>query len=172
MKLPAIAFSIWIYAAWFGCVFCAKHGWELESLFFPIITWVSFRFIYRPARREIIKILILCALGLVFDSSIYSLGGIHYSHSPLVAMPIWMVSLWFTFVPSFLPLSQALNGRFVVAAILGGVLGPLSYRAGETFGVLYLQSIFVVGLYSLFWALFFSFGTFWLLKKEIQNANS
>jgi hypothetical protein len=172
MKYSAFVFSIWIYAAWFGCVFCARRGLELESLFFPLVTWIATWFLFRPPTRDITKLLILCAFGLAFDTAIYLLSGIRYAQSPLLGVPIWMVALWFTFVPSLLPLSMALKGHYVLAAIIGAVFGPLSYKAGEVFGVLYMQNIFVIGIYAVFWALFFSFGIFWLRRKDYQNANS
>ncbi len=75
-------------------------------------------------------------LGLLIETAFMGAGLIVYSGtSPgQIVPPLWIAALWFAFAT--LPAASLawLKGRWVLQAVLGAVLGPLSYVAGAKLG--------------------------------------
>ena len=159
--MQKIIFSIWIYVGWFGCIYFGKMSWGIASFIFPIVSWVLMYRLFKPRFQMIAQLLILCGVGLIFDSIAVHYNLIQMSTPAEIGwLPLWLISMWFLFVCS-LPLLQSLfRKKYFLAAILGAVFGPLSYKAGAQFEVLTMTSTMSFIIYSLFWAVYMPVGIY------------
>ena len=80
---------------------------------------------------------VACA-GIALDSLLTISGMFAFPQqsimSGLIPIPIWLVALWISFAATLRHSLSYLARRPMIASILGGVGGPLSYLAGERFG--------------------------------------
>ena len=157
-----MAFYIWIYAAWFGCLVLARYGWGDFSLAFPILSWAFLASLRRLDPRTVVKVVSLCLVGIAFDATSQALGWIRIEPAPQQGLPLWMYSLWFLFGASLPDLEAVFGPRLFVGALASAVLGPYSYKAGEKFEILYMTSFDVNFIYAAFWALYFPSAMLWL----------
>jgi len=142
---------------WLACAFGAAWGYQLLG---PAVVLLGFVFLYRQFGMSYAHIGFACAvavLGTLSDSILLSMG--HFSF-PLASglpwpYPFWMTSLWFNFGGLVLLALANLDGRYWLAALLGGVGGPMSYISGSKIGAVTLGVDQTVALLfiGLFWAL-------------------
>ena len=160
--IPIILY-IWLYLGWFACVWLGKIGEAAYSLFIPCGGWLIFCRIFSLAPLEYIKALILCLTGILADGLASKLGLIHFSVKDTGNfIPLWMISLWLLFIPTIFLLKKPLGERLWLAALLGGIIGPASYKSGEFFGILRLDGFIAVLIYVIFWTLFLPFAITWI----------
>jgi hypothetical protein len=159
--------SIWTYLGWFGCVYFGKIGWSWGTVVFPAVSVILLTRAFRIERKVWFRLGALFLFGLLFDSI-----GVHFAWirvEPSVVwgwLPVWLISLWLLFVTS-LPLMQSLlQKKYWLAALVGAVFGPLSYRAGEQFGILFLEGWQALLIYAGFWALYMPCAVFWLGQRK------
>ena len=123
---------------WFACVVGAAHGWPLAgtATAAAIVAWHVMR-AARPA-EDLKLVIIALALGALWDSSLAALGWVDFTSGTLVAglAPPWILALWALFATTLNVSLDWLKGRWLVAALLGAVAGPLSYWAGVRLGAL------------------------------------
>ena len=69
--------------------------------------------------------------------------------------PPWMAALWFNFAMLVSISLSWLKGRYLLAAILGGLTGPIAYWGGEKLGAITIATPFEQGYVplALIWAL-------------------
>lgn len=122
--LNALAFQ----CAWWAIILF-PGVWTLVVLvvfFCQHFIWVSASF-----SRESLYILVVCSLGVAFDSVFFAAGLM--THAGANVMPLWMIGMWLIFAAT---LRHSLNWLAFypkLAIVLGAVVGPLSYLAGTEF---------------------------------------
>ena len=127
-------------AGWFACVLGAAHGWPWagSALALAICVWHVTR-AARPAQEA--KLIVAAVLmGAVWDSSLAALGWLSFVSGVLVegAAPHWILGMWAVFATTLNVSLNWLKGRWLVAFLLGGIAGPLSYWAGARLGAVVL----------------------------------
>ena len=138
--LRLLANIVVFQAGWFACVLGAAHGrpW-LGPLAAAavVIGWL----VASPRPRPLATLIALTGIvGLCWDSWLSVLGLIGYPPGPFTPplAPPWILALWVLFATT-LPVSlRWLQGRLVLAAILGVITAPLSYYGGARLGALTL----------------------------------
>ena len=128
---------IGLQLGWFACAWGAANGFAwlgpaVVLLHLGIhLNWSNQR------RREMIFFGIVTLIGLVVDSLQKVTGLISYAGDvpalPWLA-PAWIVAMWILFATSLNSSLKWLKGRYALAALMGAVFGPLSYRAGAALG--------------------------------------
>jgi hypothetical protein len=127
-----IAFQL----GWFACVVGAARGWPLTgtAIAAAIVSW----HIVRAARpvQELKLVLAALLIGALWDSSLVALGWIDFSSGTLLVglAPPWILALWALFATTLNLSLRWLRQRWLLAALLGAVAGPLSYWAGARLG--------------------------------------
>lgn len=189
-----VVLSVWTYLGWFGCVYCGKLGWSAASLVFPAISWLLLRAVSGLNRGLLLRLLVLFCIGVTFDSIAVYVGIIQPTPPAEMGwLPLWLISLWLLFVSSLPLLQTMLQTSFrrqtptktltrpsrshvwrqsFLAAMLGAIFGPLSYRAGSQFDVLMMDGAFALVLYAIFWAVYIPGAIFWLAPKGKVNEDS
>ncbi|MDA3963278.1 MAG: DUF2878 domain-containing protein [Planctomycetota bacterium] len=91
------------------------------------------------ARRELPVLAAAAAFGLLGDSLLSASGLVDYRAdlTGTTLAPVWIVVLWLWFACALHhPLSFLQQGRYVLAAVLGALSGPLAYLGGERLGAI------------------------------------
>jgi hypothetical protein len=83
------------------------------------------------------RLLVVAAIaGTAWDSLLVALGLVVYPSGQLTPWlaPYWITVLWLLFATTINWSLRWLRGRYLLAAMLGAVAGPLAYRAGAALG--------------------------------------
>jgi len=127
-----IAFQL----GWFACVLGAARGWPLTGTAIAalIVVWHIVR-AARPA-EELKLIAVALLIGVLWDSTLIALGLTDFSSGTLLVglAPPWILALWALFATTLNLSLRWLRQRWLLAALLGAVAGPLSYWAGARLG--------------------------------------
>jgi hypothetical protein len=121
---------------WFACVISAARGkaW-IGATLAAVLVAVHVLRVARPV--EEIKLLVsVVAIGGTWESALVFFGILSYPNSTVFygLAPIWLPALWALFAAQFNTSYQWLKSRLMLAALLGAVAGPLSFRAGAALG--------------------------------------
>ena len=128
--------AVLFQCAWFAAVLGAAHhrpllgtacvaaaiGWHLAVSALPA--------------REARLVALACLIGVVVESMIVRQGHVAYPSGqpwPNLA-PYWIVALWGLLAIALNVTMRWLRGRLALAAVLGAVLGPLSFSSGARLG--------------------------------------
>ena len=121
--------------------------------------------IFPLSKLEFVKAFILFLIGICADTIASNLGLIHFNLKATdYFIPAWMLSLWLLFIPTIFILKKPLGNRLWLAALIGGILGPISYKSGEYFDVLSFNNFTVIFIYSVFWAIYLPSSIAWVKK--------
>ena len=123
-----------------------QAGWWLAAYHERLSVWpaivvaivmLGMVMIREKSKRPLLFICMGTLTGIAVDSFLLSQGIFQFSaaHAGFL-IPFWLMLIWLMFAITILTSMQWLNGRPLLAAILGAVFGPLSYYAGEKMGVL------------------------------------
>lgn len=155
MTSPVVLIGAYYYLGWFASVLLARSAFSWAALLAPLllIGFLVFKRILR--RRELAVGLAAAGGGIVFDSWMANRGLIAVQGQQSSLIPVWLISIWLLFSFSMLIMGRAIRIPTVVASLLGAIAGPLSYKSGEFFEVLTLNSPSAIWLYAGFWSIAF-----------------
>ena len=142
-------------AGWFACVLGAArgHAWAGASLALALVA--VHLFLMRDRAREARLLLAAAGLGLALDSLQLNLGVFRYpSGTPLAGLaPPWIIVLWLQFATLLHFGLSWLSRRYLLAAALGFVGGPLSFWGGARLGAIEFASPLAYLALGCVWAL-------------------
>lgn len=155
-----VANAVGYQVVWFTSVIGAAHGLAyagpVAACIFAILT-----IMYGGARHPDLRLIPLALLiGVLADSAWIALGWLHYSAPWPSAQfaPAWIVGIWLSFAMTLNHSMAFLKGRYALAAVLGGIGGPLAYwSASRGFGAVHFDasaSTVLIGL-GIGWAVVF-----------------
>ncbi len=90
-----------------------------------------------PAKGPALQLVLLAALiGFSSDSLFAATGLLQYSSGQPVSWigPVWILALWVAFGTTLNVAFRWLQGRWMLAVLLGALCGPLSYLTGAQMG--------------------------------------
>jgi len=141
--------------AWFACVLGAAHGVPLVGTL-TVIAAVALHLAMSSApRMELTLLVVVTLIGTLWDSAIASQHLITYPNGNFASglAPHWIIAMWALFATTLNVSLAWLQGRPLVAALLGAVAGPVAYFAGSRLGALQLSdAVPALGLQSVGWA--------------------
>ena len=141
---PTIALALIVQNAvlfqigWIACVLTASNNlaW-LGSLAAAgiLIIHLSRAFDFR---MEIKTIVLITAMGTLWDSILIQTQFYQFSHGILIAgiAPYWLIALWALFATTLNLSLRWLKHRKILASALGFIVGPVSYYAGHRLGAI------------------------------------
>jgi hypothetical protein len=141
-------------SAWFACVLSAAHDIPWTGITFAAVLLLAHLLRARRPVQEIKLLLTIAGLGAAWDSLMVWGGFLGYPHGTNIPgfAPLWIVMLWALFAAQFNTTYQWLKTRVAVAALLGAVAGPLSFRTGASLGaVQFLKPVSTALLLALGW---------------------
>lgn len=135
-----LANVVMFQAAWFACVIGAAHGGLAVTAGTGaalLVVALHVALSERPIGE--LELAIAAALiGLAWETFLIQIGVVIVPHGSLLAgiAPPWIVTMWALFATTLNYSLGWLRGRWLLAAALGAVAGPLSYWAGVRMGAL------------------------------------
>jgi hypothetical protein len=133
--MPSIYFIVG-QAGWFACVMSAARGAQWLGVAVAIaLVALHLRRAAQPL-EEAKLIVSVVVIGGIWDSALVSFGLLAYpssAHIPGFA-PVWILALWGLFAAQINTTYPWLQRRIWLAAPLGALAGPLSFRAGAALG--------------------------------------
>jgi hypothetical protein len=129
---------------WLACALGAARGVPLVG---PLITIIllGLHLALTPNRgREIRLVVAVGVFGTVVDSLEAMTGFISYNGGyPRLnwLCPLWITAMWVLFASTLNSSLRWLRDRYLLAALLGAVFGPLSYFAGDRMGAIELNVV-------------------------------
>lgn len=136
--------------AWFAAALLASTPWHLvgaatNALVFAIHVAAS-----TAVRRELVRGAVALVLGLGLELVNQHVGGLRAMQATTLP-PAWLLSLWPVFACAMMRghSLEWLQPRLPLAAVIGAVVGPLSYAGGGRLGALELdgwRSLVTIGV--------------------------
>jgi hypothetical protein len=122
--------------AWFACVLGAAHdmAWLGVLVIALVCSWhcsISIR-----SKPELYLILAAMLVGAVWESALVSASLMHYTYGTLVdgLAPPWIVAMWALLAMTLNVSMRWLKNRWLLAAVMGAIAGPMSFLAGQRLG--------------------------------------
>ena len=171
--LKGIANYLGLQLGWLACAWGAANalpwlGPLVVAVHLGLHLWWS-----ADREREAIFIALVTLTGLIIDSVQKATGLVVYAADfsllPWLA-PAWIIAMWALFASAMSGSLQWLSGRYLLAALLGAIFGPLSYRAGAAMGAASfpLGEWLSLGVLAAIWAVVLP-GLFWMHKRLNQD---
>lgn len=149
----------YFYVGWFAAIFLAKSDQPWISVSILILLPLGMTALLHFKNLLSLRLAILgvgvSTFGVLFDSLMASTGLISVHGQSGFFVPLWLVVIWLLFAFSMIGMRKRLRFSYKVAALLGAVSGPLSYKSGAYFEVLHMTSNVSLAVYSVFWFLTF-----------------
>ena len=125
---------------WFACVLGAAHGTPWLG---PVATALAVFVHLFIAPRVLPELQLLMAslfVGLLWETLVLQLGLVRFEAGGSMSRwaPLWIIAMWPLFATTLNCSLGFLHGRYLLAAALGAVGGPLAYYAGQQLGALTL----------------------------------
>lgn len=153
MIINVIMFQI----GWFACVLSAANHQVWLGVLIAAILLTLHVAKTKQKNLEINLIVIAMLFGLVFDTIPLALGWLNFapvSYWPNAISPPWMVALWGLFAATMNFSLRWLKPMPIIALIIGGIAGPVSYYFGEKLGALQIVTSNAALLYlAIGWAI-------------------
>lgn len=129
---------------WFGAILGAARGWTWLG---PVIVAVLLvvHLAGEKRRGPVLGLLLLTGvLGYAIDSLFVLAGAFAFPEIAQMGGPstLWMAAMWINLAIAVRGCMAWLRGRWLLAAVLGAVSGPLSYWAGARLGAIELGESF------------------------------
>lgn len=147
---PPLNFGLY-QLAWFACVMGAGSGHFLAGVI-AVLAVCGLHLAASPhPGREFGIILATGFIGAAWETLLVKGGWVRYHGNGLEQFPpVWIVALWLAFATTFNASLRWLQGRHLLAAVLGLLGGPLAWYAGEHLQALELPdrslSLAIIGL--------------------------
>ena len=141
---------------WFACVLSAANNQPLLGIASALVLLSLHFYLSTQARRDLMLISVIALIGSSWDSlltwqqlMLFSSGQYHQSIAP-----IWISAMWLMFATTINVSLRWLYRRYLLAALLGAIAGPLAYQAGAALGAVSMpQPILSLLVMSAGWAL-------------------
>jgi hypothetical protein len=156
---------------WFACVLSAANNSPLTGIACAIVILGLHFFLSTQVRRDLILITVIALIGSSWDSLLtwqqlmqFSSGQYHHNLAPA-----WITAMWLIFATTINVSLRWLYRRYLLAALLGAIAGPLAYQAGSALGAVSLpQPLVSMIVMSIGWALMMPL--FIKLAQRIEQA--
>jgi len=158
---PTVPLMLWnigsINLGWFTSVLGAANGYNwLGPAFVAVLVMIHLNLI--PARRrELATLAAAAAFGYTIDSMMVLAGVFDFPAHARLGAPstVWMVALWINFAMALNVALHWLQHKYLLAALLGAIGGPVAYFGGTRFGGLVAPDgiAVLVGAVAVQWAI-------------------
>lgn len=121
---------------WFACIWGAANDMPAAgTTIAALVVGVHLFCAVRPL-EELKLIIVAVVAGAVFDSLLLATGFVQFHSVTFISglAPYWILALWALFATTLNVSLSWLRGRWLLAAVLGAIAGPLSYWAGARLG--------------------------------------
>ena len=127
-----IAFQI----GWFSCVIFAAKGLPEYGITIAVLMLVANALQLDKPLNSLRLIVAVSLLGFTWDSFLtaYDVFVFHSGVMLDFLAPSWIVMMWLIFSSTLTVSFRWLYGRYLLAVVLGAIVGPLAYFGGAALG--------------------------------------
>jgi len=131
-----IAGFIVFQVAWFCCVIGAADSQALLGILAVAVAVAILIALSTDRRADLQLIGLSLAIGFVWDSLMAATGIVDYaSPQPVRGLaPAWILAMWVLFAPMLREPMRWMHDRLLLAAVVGGIGGVLSYAGASRLG--------------------------------------
>ena len=125
--------------SWWACVFGATSDLVYIGPMMMLIFLIIHFYLNSPNPAEIKLVFIFAFLGTLIDTLMAYSGMLSYNGlygQEIIIAPLWITAMWCGFAAMVNHSMAWSKGRWVLALLLGGFLGPVAYKAGEGLGAI------------------------------------
>lgn len=162
--------------AWFITILSAANGKPYVGVLFTMIWMLSHLFLAEEKRSsELTLIIFTVIIAYLLESALVIAGLITYPEQALIGSPapVWMLTLWINLALTINYSMSWLRKRYLTAALLASIAGPLTYFAGERFGAVILNGTSSLIAISIMWffamPILFYLSRFFMTQKIIEQ---
>jgi hypothetical protein len=121
---------------WFFCVLGAAWGYPISGGLVALALTCLHVALASDRTAELKLMLAACVIGITVDTVQQAFGVFTFSTDPAwpLWLPLWVFVIWAQFATLLHYALSWLQGRYLLAALLGGIGGPLAYYGGGRFG--------------------------------------
>ena len=121
-------------------------------------------------RKTLLIVFLISLMGYIFDTLMVFFEVYNFTTSLYIGfLPIWMIVLWPSFAILFDEILMFLSKYKIIAIILSGILGPLTYFAGSPLGLIDINNLLMFfTLMIIFWAILMIFYLNYIIKLEFN----
>jgi hypothetical protein len=140
--LNSLIYVVFCNLGWFVCVMSAAAGRPWLGVLFAGVAIAYHLWRATQPRLELYLLLSVIAAAALWESLLTATGLLVYPNGILFAQtaPYWILALWALFTIQLNVLFRWLRGRYWLAAALGALAGPLSFRAGAALGAVHFPN--------------------------------
>lgn len=133
--LSSISNAVIYQVGWFACVLGAAWGHGSTGAGLALVLVAVHLALAEHPGRELPLLLAAGTVGIVADTLHARFGVLNFNgHEAGQLAPLWIVALWIQFGTVLHFCMKWLSRRYLLAAVLGLVGGPMSFLAGERLG--------------------------------------
>jgi hypothetical protein len=170
LKNSKLTNMILFQAGWWSCLLSAHYGIHILALFTFVTALVAIQFIYvveaSKRKNEFKFYVLLLTVGFLVDGLFGYFGVLSFKGQQGYLAPTWMLGMWMLFPISIGYSFSWLQGKKMLAFILGAVGGPMTYKVGASFDLVDINSIPSILIYALYWGLVFV-GCLYIYKQMV-----
>ena len=136
------------------------------GLFFLVICFAN----SENKKKTSLIVFSISLMGYLFDSFMVFFEIYNFKTSLYIGvLPIWMIVLWPSFAILFDEILVFLTKFKIIAVILSGILGPLTYFAGSPLGLININNIFLFFILMIvFWTIIMIFYLNYIIKLKFN----
>ncbi|MGE3180977.1 MAG: DUF2878 domain-containing protein [Phycisphaerae bacterium] len=120
--------------AWLGCLFSARINFGMLAILIAALLLILHVQVI-GSLSDVRFVVLAAALGYASDTLLVVAGVLAFENETPLPAPLWMLAIWTCFATTIGYSLGWLDGRLGLAAILGGLAGPLAYLSSEKMGV-------------------------------------
>ncbi|WP_448211716.1 DUF2878 domain-containing protein [Colwellia sp. MEBiC06753] len=124
MIINALCFNL----AWLGLIL---FGNSVIPLVFIWLSWHIWQ--CQHPRQELTLMLVVTTIGTVIDSALMHAGVFDFAEGGAI-IPLWLIIIWLSFSATLQHSLKFLNTNKLFPYLVGALIVPLSYLAGERLG--------------------------------------
>ena len=136
-RVSGVSNNFWVNLIGFQLIWWSLILWGNSALLPAMLLLFAHLLLHRTPRQELQLMLAVALPGFLVDS-LLTITGVFVFPEPAMVAPAWLLVLWFAFAAT---MNQALNwfsGRYLLAALIGGVGGSSTYIAAAELGAVSL----------------------------------
>ncbi|MFL2982779.1 MAG: DUF2878 domain-containing protein [Candidatus Neomarinimicrobiota bacterium] len=155
--------------SWWACVLGAAGDMTYIGPIAMLVFLIIHFYLNSLDFSEIKLIAIFALFGTLIDTSMAYTGMLSYNGvygEDIIIAPLWITAMWCGFASMVNHSMAFLKGKWIYAFILGGLLGPVAYKAGEGLGAINFitDQLSIIIMLSFVWALSFPF-IYWVNER-------
>lgn len=124
---------------WWACVLAPKFALS-GAVFILVAAYTAIHLTWLEPAKQTLPLLLTALIGALLDQVGYRWGWVAFPFSdPQSAyLPLWMLALWFAFATTLNVSMRWMQGKPLLAAVLGAIFGPMAYWGAAALSVVSL----------------------------------